>query len=99
MARILARLISMAFDWRLFITFVLLALFGVKKLLVFGGIVITLAIIVNYLTSEKCPRCSRRGTISYIHPRKDGGPDRRYKYNPRRCRKCGYIADDWIGRQ
>lgn len=45
--------------------------------------------VLTYLFMEKCPSCNSRGTLNYVHRRKDGQPDGRYKINPIRCSRCG----------
>ena len=50
---------------------------------------VALVVAVVYFTQAKCPACASRGTLCYLHQRVDGGPDRRYNYNPVVCRKCG----------
>ncbi|MEQ8454934.1 MAG: TerB family tellurite resistance protein [Sandaracinaceae bacterium] len=42
-----------------------------------------------HLSREPCPSCGRRGTVRWVHARRDGGPDRRYSTNFRLC-GCGW---------
>ena len=46
-----------------------------------------LATLIYYLQ----PQCSKCGSRSrgHVHSRIDGGPDRRYSYNPVVCKRCG----------
>lgn len=42
-----------------------------------------------HLSRAPCPSCGRRGTVRWLQPRRDGGPDRRYSTNYRLC-SCGW---------
>lgn len=55
-------------------------------IIIFIGAVLGIA----YLAMPQCPKCQARGTRRHLHQRVDGGPDRRYHYNPEVCGKC-----DW----
>lgn len=52
--------------------------------------IIASVLIIVYLCQRKCPNCCRRGSITWLHSRKDGGADLRYKYNPLTCYRCGW---------
>lgn len=68
---------------------------GDETLLVmaFGAIVLTIFAALAWVMREKCPHCEKRGTVGWVHRRTDGGPDRRYKHNFRRCSACGRRVD------
>ena len=51
------------------------------------AVVIALGIGIYYL-KPACAKCGSRNS-GYLHPRVDGGPDRRFSYNPIVCRSCG----------
>src|SRR5262249_27721024 len=57
----------------------------------FGGILIVSASAVAYYAKGVCPGCGSRWLSwqVYLHARKDGGADRRYKHNPLVCSACG----------
>ena len=53
------------------------------------GLLIALA---AYFSQTPCPGCKKRGTMKWDKERKDGGPDRRFKENEKRCTACGYVV-------
>lgn len=46
--------------------------------------------LLHYVNQPKCPSCEKRGTLRWRHARNDGGPDGRFKNNPRICSSCGW---------
>jgi hypothetical protein len=56
-----------------------------------AGLLVVLPVLV-YFGQERCPQCQERGTIRWRHQARRGGPDRRYRDNPRECRRCGYVS-------
>ncbi len=55
-------------------------------------ILTTLAIIILvanfYSNLPVCPSCKNKVKLVFLHQRVDGGPDRRYNYNPLVCPYC-----------
>jgi hypothetical protein len=63
-------------------------------ILIIGAIGIGLLIVIKvdkrYIASlPVCRGCGSRGHFVLRHRRIDGGPDRRYHYNPLVCAQCG----------
>lgn len=55
-------------------------------------LVVGLMIAIGHFSSEPCPKCGTRGTVKHRHTKVDGGPDRRYKDNPKVCSNCGWTS-------
>lgn len=54
-----------------------------------AGVVLFVAAVIHY-SRKPCPGCGSRWSGGrWDHPRIDGGPDRRFKYNAFRCCRCG----------
>jgi hypothetical protein len=41
------------------------------------------------LSPDPCPHCGKRAYVQWLHSRKDGGPDFRFKVNYLYCCSCG----------
>lgn len=62
-------------------------------------LLVVLLVIIGFVVSKFasssinvtiCPNCDTPTRFQYLHERVNGGPDRRYKYNPIVCMNCGY---------
>jgi len=57
-------------------------------------VVVALSGLVIHYSMTPCPSCERRGSLWWLHQKKGGGPDRRYKANYQLCRSCGWTELD-----
>jgi len=60
----------------------------------FGGLLLFVVILASvYLNQPQCPSCQQRGTVKWIHQRKDGRADQRFNDNYQTCSACGWVSE------
>lgn len=59
-----------------------IAIFIILAILIVG------VLVYIYANRPVCPSCQNKGDLVFLHRNIDGGPDRRYRYNPLVCPHC-----------
>lgn len=49
-------------------------------------------LIAGLAQKPPCPGCKARGTVSWLHPNKNGGQDGRFKINYQECSACEWVS-------